>query len=242
MNERVFTQQELEDLAMLPLDKLKNAIIAGETEKALSLADELYNGFTFLHDGYFCWISGLLTHIYNKYGVEAVEEAEREAHTLEGKIAFPPLGEMSFKEVVQHTAKALHGHVHQPMTIEEDDKKVIITVDPCGSGGRLIEKGAYEAGFAKIKEPCNLTWGMADFPIYCVHCPIGEMLEIENTGNFRFAHGIHEISEVGPSCRYLLYKEPENIPEEYYARIGKTKRQPSGATLADESKSPARPI
>lgn len=222
---RVFTDQELKEMGAQTQDLIKEAIDAGDKEKAKALTDRLYEELAFIHDGYMCWITGLLTHIYNKYGAKAVEEAEREAHTIEGRIAFKPLEKTDFRFVVQHTAKALHGHVHQPMTIEEDDEKITITVDPCGSGGRIMQKGGYESevGFAKIKEASSLTWGMKDLPIYCVHCPATEMLAIEGAGNFPFVHPVPVNEPKGPSCKYLLYKEPANIPEEYYTRIGKEK-------------------
>lgn len=226
MGDRLFTVQELNEMAKPKLDRLKEAIESGDKEKAKNLSEDIYNGFTFLHDGYMCWISGLLTYIYKNYGVDAVAAAEREAHTLEGKIAFPPLdASMTFKEVVLHTVNALHGHVHQPMTVEEDDEKITISVDPCGSGGRLIQKGGYEPGcFSTVKEANELTWGKGDLPIYCIHCPATEMLEIENTGKLRWVHPpVNEDGSVGPKCKYLLYKNPDDIPEEYYIRVGKNK-------------------
>jgi hypothetical protein len=66
--------------------------------------------------------------------------------------------------------KGVKGHIHQPMTLNEDDEKVTITVEPCGSGGRLIAMEGYAegSGLARIAEPHNITWQQADFPIYCV--------------------------------------------------------------------------
>jgi hypothetical protein len=51
-----------------------------------------------------------------------------------------------------------------------------------------------------------------------------EMLEVNNAGRLRFVHPpVNEDGSVGPKCKYLLYKDPANIPEEYYIRIGKKK-------------------
>jgi hypothetical protein len=93
---------------------------------------------------------------------------------------------------------------------------------PCGSGERIIQKGCYEAGLARVKERHPITWGMKDFPIYCVHCPVMELLAIEGTGDFGPVHLVHEPMTMG-SCHFAFYKDPANIPEEYYERIGKTK-------------------
>ena len=60
--------------------------------QAKELANRMYKEFNYLHDGYFTWVTGLQTYIYEKLGVDAVEEAERFAHTVESKIAFIPSG------------------------------------------------------------------------------------------------------------------------------------------------------
>ncbi|UWG98884.1 hypothetical protein LPY66_08890 [Dehalobacter sp. DCM] len=223
--DRVFTDQELQEMSAQTQDLIKAAIDAGELEKAKILTDRLYEELAFIHDGYMCWITGLLTHIYNKYGAKAVEEAERDAHTMEAKIALKPPEKTDFRSLVQHAAKALHGHVHQPMSITEDEEKVTITVDPCGSGGRIMQKGGYEpeVGFAKIKEAGPMTWGMKDLPMYCVHCPVTEMLAMEGPGDLPFVHPVSICDPKAPSCQYVFYKNPADIPEEFYTRIGKKK-------------------
>ena len=220
--DRIFTDAELKNLGTLTIDKLKAAADEGDAEAVKSLADRMYSQLAFLHDGYMCWVSGLLTWIYENYGIDAVEAAEKAAHTLEAKVAFPPHGDITFRQSVEKHCDALMGHVFQPITVTEDDEKVVVSVEPCGSGGRLIEMGAYTKGFATLKEKCPITWGLGDLPIYCCHCPAMEMLSLENGMNMRFVHPTGDSGKsVGPSCEYHMYKNPADIPEEYYSRIGK---------------------
>lgn len=218
----VFSDQELKELQADTRELIKEAIDAGDITKAKALTDRLYNEFTFIHDGYMCWASSLMTHIYKKYGIKALEEAEMEAHMIEGKLALTPPENDEFRTVVKHTASALHGHVHQAINIEEDDEKAVITVSPCGSGGRIIQKGWYEdgAGLAKVKEPSFLTWGMTDFPIYCVHCPAMEVLSLKFSGQIKWVHEVSETGPQGASCKFIVYKNPEEVPEKYFNRIG----------------------
>ena len=218
---RVFTDQELKQMGRRTLDEVIEAIDAGDRKKARDLAERMYRESNSLHDSAMFWITGLLTYIYNNYGIEALEKAERLAHEINGRVTRKPAGKMDFRSRVQSLASGLHGHL-QPMTIEEDDEKVCITMLPCGSGERIIQKGGYEVGLARIKEPGPLTYGMKDFPIYCVHCPLLEMMEIENTGDFGSVHIITEPIYHG-SCRFTFYKDPADIPEEFYTRIGKKK-------------------
>lgn len=220
---RIFTDKELEEMGTRTLDLVHQAIDAGDREKAKSLATRMYKEFNFLHDGYMFWVTGLLTYIYRNYGIDAVEKAEREAHTIEGKTVFkaPELPDLRSK--VEYMAGGLRGHL-QPIKIEEDDEKISLTMQPCGSGERIIQKGGYkpEAGLATVKEPHNITWGMKDFPIYCVHCPVMEMLSIEGTGDFMHVHIVSEPISHG-SCQFVFYKDPAKIPEGFYSRIGKSK-------------------
>ena len=220
-SKRIFTDEELEEMGKRTLDVLKEAIDAGDKEKAKELAERMYREFNYLHDGYFTWVTGLQTYIYEKLGVDAVEEAERRAHTIESKIAFIPSGKTGFRDRVIGMIGGLRGHL-QPIEIKEDDEKVTITMKPCGSGKRLIDMGGYEAGLARVGEPHRITWGMKDFPLYCVHCPVMEALDIENTGDFAFCRFASD--PIGKEdCQFVFYKNPADIPEEFYTRIGKQK-------------------
>ncbi len=222
-SKRIFTDKELEEMGTRTLDLVLAAIDAGDKKKTKELAQRMYSEFNHLHDGYMFWVTGLQSYIYKKYGVAALEEAEREAHTIEAKVVFKPAEKKDFRSVVEHLAGGLRGHL-QPITIKEDDEKVTVTMQPCGSGERLIQKGAYtpEVGLASVKQPHRITWGMQDFPIYCVHCPVMEMLDIENTGDFGVTHIIPE--QIGKEhCQFVFYKNPAAIPEEFYTRIGKKK-------------------
>jgi hypothetical protein len=222
-NQRVFTEEELKAMGTRTLDLVLEAIDAGDKEKAKELATRMYQEFNYLHDGYMFWVSGLLTYIYRKYGIEAVEEAEREAHTIEARAVFKPPEEKDFRFLVENMAKGLRGHL-QPLEIKEDDEKVCLTMKPCGSGKRIVEKGGYEPdiGLARIKEARPSTWGMKDFPIYCVHCPVMEMLSIESTGDFAHVR-INSDPLCQEDCQFVFYKDPADIPREYYERIGKKK-------------------
>jgi hypothetical protein len=220
---RLFTDRELNEMGTRTLDLVIAAIDAGNKEKAKDLAKRMYREFNYLHDGYMFWVTGLLTYIYKNYGIDAVEKAEREAHTTEAKVVFKPSEKTDLRSRVEHLVGGMRGHL-QPIIVKEDDEKISVTMTPCGSGERIIQKGGYqpEAGLARVKEAHRITWGMKDFPIYCVHSPVMEMLDIENTGDFVAAHIVHEpLCE--EHCHFTFYKNPKDIPEKLYQRIGKKK-------------------
>lgn len=223
MGNRVFTDEELAELGKRTIEKVYDAIEDGDSERVRELVDLMYSQFVKLHDGYMTWITGLLTWIYEHDGAEALEAAEVFAHAAEAKLVFFPAERTDFEFTVRRMATGLQGHVNQKMRLEEDDEKVTLTVEPCGSGGRLIQMGAYapETGMAKISEPRGITFNTCDFPIYCVHCPLFNRNAIDATGDFIFCN--NPPSEDGSTCQWLIYKDKADIPEEYYERLGRKK-------------------
>lgn len=220
---RIWTDEQLAEMAKSTIDKAFEAIDAGESERAKEQIQLMYDQFAHLHDGFMVWITGLLTWIYERHGTEGAYDAERFAHAAEAKLVFLPPERTDFKYTVERMATGLHGHVHQNMTLEEDDEKVILTNTPCGSGGRLIQMGGYtpEVGLAKISEPANITFNTPDYPIYCLHCPLFNMNAIDETGDFLFLNEPPPVD--GSSCRFIFYKDKKDIPEEYYRKLGREK-------------------
>jgi hypothetical protein len=219
---RIWTDEQLAEMARRPIDKAFDAIDAGDPEEAKKQIQLMYDQFAHIHDGATVWIAGLLTWIYERHGVEGVEAAERFGHGVEAKLVFFPPERMDFQFMVEKMAAELQAHVHQHMTLEEDDEKVVLTNTPCGSGGRLIQMGGYspEAGLARIAESTPLTFDTPDYPIYCVHCPLFNMNAVDETGDFLF---LNNPPGDGRSCQFIFYKDKRDIPEEYYTRLGRKK-------------------
>jgi len=80
---------------------------------------------------------------------------------------------------------------------------------------------------------------MRDFPIYCVHCPVVEMLTVENTGHLERVHLVSEPMRHG-FCHFAFYKDPADIPEEFYTRIGKQK--PAAEMQATDKPATNKPV
>ena len=221
---KIFTERELIEMGTRTLDLLLEAIDAGDREKARALAERMYRECALLHDGSMFWVAGLQTYIYEKLGIDALEEAERMAHTAEAKTVFAPLeAATDLRSIVENLASTLRGHM-QPVKIEEDDEKICLSMQPCGSGARIIQKGGYspEVGLSRIADPHPATWGLKDFPIYCTHCPIMERMQVENLGILGACRIFTEPVGSG-DCKFVFYKNPSDVPEEFYTRIGKKK-------------------
>lgn len=178
-----------------------------------------------MHDVYLNWTTALLSFVGKRYGNEALLEALKESMASWRGPLSDSYSRQDLRRQVEMYAAGLRGHL-QPIRIEEDDEKVTFYMEPCGSGGRLLSNGAYEPprDFLKIKGAHPWTFGREDFPVYCAHCPLGDIIPIEQ-GVLPWA--FHEPSQnLGEEpCRMVMYKDPQAVPAEMYQQAGRGKPQ-----------------
>ncbi len=219
---RVFTQEELKEMEPRTLNRVLEAIDSGDKEKAKELSNRMYQEFLGMHDFYMRWVTAFMSEIQERYGVEAFEEIEKATLKPNCEKLVKMFSKMDIQEKVMTFVTILRGHL-QPVTVEEDDEKICLTMKPCGSGQRMLEEGVYQPplNYSVIHEPGNITWGKPDFPIYCTHEPILEMLAIEAGLPFMVTFPAEKVAT--EPCRFCFYKDPAAIPEEFYSRVGKKK-------------------
>ncbi len=225
IKDRVFMNQELKEMGTRTLDLVLEAIEAGDKEKAKKLSKRMYDEFMGSGDGYRYWVTGLLTYIYRTYGIEVLEKAYREAFRMSSLQMEEAGKKADIRGKVKQVAHTLRG-LGQSLSIDEDDEKICLTQQPCGSGQRLLEQGAYKppCNFAMLEESHPLTFGggKGAFPVYCAHSAVLEILAMERTG---YPNAVVYPAEpmATASCAYCIYKDPADIPEEVYTRVGKGK-------------------
>lgn len=221
--ERWFTDDELVDMGRRTLDGLKEAIRSGDADRAEKLAERMYNEFLSQHDGYRNWVTSLLSEIGRRW------PADLEQIMLDTVRAWwVPNLEFMDKRNAPRRARAkmfiagLRGHL-QPIEITEDDEAIRIAMTPCGSGGRLILEGKYEGpdGFLEVREPSTMTYGRSDLPVYCAHEAAMEIIDIDRSGSPLVVVDVADDLGHDP-CAYVIYKDPERVPQRYFDRVGRT--------------------
>jgi len=222
MEERFFTEEQLRDMERRTLDRLNDAIDAGDPEKAKKIAQRMYNEFLSMHDLYRNWITATLSEVGERFGDDALEEVMVEGVRAWWKpiVNNLPTGPESLPARVKMFVSGLHGHL-QPLEIREDDEKFEIKLCPCGSGGRLVSEGKYEGkdAFLTIKDAQPLTYGRKNFPVYCAHEYAMEKVDIEENGKPFVV--VEPAARIGKEyCSMIVYKDPDNVPDKYYERLG----------------------
>jgi len=219
---RIFSDDELRDMGRRSLDRVLEAIDAGDPEDAKRLAQRMYNEFVSMHDLYRDWITGTLSEVGRRFGDETLESVMTAGidswwTPMAQKLAAEP---DDFARKVKMFVAGLRGHL-QPMEITEDEEKIEIRMQPCGSGGRQIAAGKYAGAnaFLTVAKPQRMTYGRPNIPVYCTHEIAMERLDAERDGHpFVITEPAAELGR--DYCVLKIYKDPANIPAHYYERLG----------------------
>ena len=222
---KAFTQEKMDTMGKTHLERANAAIDAGDAERAKKEIQGMWNEFQAMHDSLRDWIAALYSWIYRNHGDDALYEANYEAFLA----GFKGLTKLYQNAAPGHQAAMLaagyRGHL-VPLKVEEDDEKFTITMLPCGSGGRLAKGGGYDPplNLARVKKAQPQTYMQENFPIYCTHCAFQEIIPIDLMGHPIFITDPPAGDKIGEEyCRAYIYKDPKDIPEVYYTRIGKKK-------------------
>ncbi|MEZ5166479.1 MAG: hypothetical protein R2695_08290 [Acidimicrobiales bacterium] len=206
------------------------ALHDGDLDRALDQIDRAEVQARSLKQYSIRWIAELLSWIGETEGEAAVEAALRRFG--ERNLADRALPENDWWSVpaevrAKVVARAMLANGAE-VDIEHEPDRIVMAFR-CGSGGWLIDSGAYEGDHAllKLREPGPRTFGRDEMWVYCAHCSVNnEMQAVETTGRLTSVEFPPE--RPGDPCVHHVYRRPEDIPEEIYVRIGKTKPEADG--------------
>jgi hypothetical protein len=227
-------------------------------EQALADLDVLRESWRHHHDRGADFQSGLLTFVARLFGEEAVGEAYAQVlapYLAEGYQSFD-VRERPYEETLYRNLylsfEAMRGHLVGPdrtgdMEVTEDDEKVVIAFDPCGSGNRGQRGDPIEGTPSRSEPPYNFgvttqkhdwAWNETGICYYCAHC----CYALEYWPAREWGHPLRVIDSPrypeetsGPQprkCTWTIYKSLEAIPPAAYERIGLSKPAADDASSA----------
>jgi hypothetical protein len=212
-----------------------DAIDRGDTEAAKRLLESFRYEQQILQDIYVDWIWAMLTWVQQRVSEAEVETIMRETLGSWAAERYANYLDLSFEEQVALTVEGMRGHLSGPgrignIGVSDEGHRVVIAFDPCGSGGRArrgdpahgIPPATERPEFGSSEEAHDWTWGRKGVCLYCSHCSlVNEILPIERLG---FPMRITENPESpDDQCRWIMYRDPRQIPAEAYERVGKKK-------------------
>ena len=200
------------------LVELQAAVTALRWTDAGTAMDAFLTAHEAVHDGYRNVIARILSSILHTFGQDAVEQLH-EAHSTWSGLS--PLMAMPPKDLVQRIADVNHWHMSRFRLIE-DDEKITFLLQPCGSGGRLINEGRYyvtdERSYALMPRASRSTFGMADFPVYCNHCSEMSRTILKGGGHGWLIEGWTPDHRFG-GCRLHVFKSFAHVNGEFFRRL-----------------------
>jgi hypothetical protein len=236
---RPVRQEDVDDLGVTTQQKLIEAIDEGRLDDAKRLARYTIAEGKSLHDLFCDWVWDMQTQVAKRWGEDALGDVVRSSQeTWMLKRTWKGFLGLSVEQRVQVTAEIMRAHHGGPLqdgalTITEDADRFSVTMDPCGSGGRMRRGDPVDGtpsrldppySFGVTQQPHDWSWGRTDVPYYCTHCAFNEILPMEWGGHPLW------VTEFDPDaskpCRWHFYKTAEAIPAEIYERVGRTKPAP----------------
>ena len=155
--------------------------------------------------------------------------------------------------------EAMRGHLVGPertgdFELIETEDRYILRFDPCGSGQRTLRGDWIEGTPPRMESPYNWsvsqeehTWNHNTKGVchYCTHC----IRLMEEWPMDRFGYPVRVIDPpvypdtkrdpaVRQKCQWQMFKDPTNVPEEYYARVMRTRPSAFGSKAMGASELP----
>lgn len=247
--------------------RLGNRIRAYEVTVADAdpLLDALSEHWRRLHDRSADVMAGILAFVARRFGEARLEDCYRavlEPYIQERYMPFDvrlhPY-ESTVERNVYLVLEAMRAHLGGPerdgsLTVEEHDDRVVVSFDPCGSGGRSMRGDEIEGTGSRVLAPYEFgvtqerhdwAWNQEGICYYCAHC----CLALEKLPAERWGHpvrvvdppvwgGSADAASTRKRCTWTVYRSLEAIPASAYERIGHTKPalpviQPDGMPRRD---------
>ena len=214
------TPEEIAELEKAPSEVIREKIAATEIEEPVEAFDQYVGLFNGVHDGYLMQANAAESALYPEVGPEKDHENMHDYFYNANAPMMEGFWDKPFKEraIAAINAPRMF-HDCRMKILGEDDEKLWFVMDPCGAGTKLWNMGLCKEGLGLCDKPSKITAGGKNFPVYCTHAPIAEIVCGELGVPYQYQQEYPE--QVGPcSCVFYVYKDPKDIPDSYFERVG----------------------
>jgi hypothetical protein len=191
-----------------PKEKLMEAIKARKTEESLKYANELYEMFRGMHDGFINLISLMHAKLAEANGEEWLEGFTRDRMLPKWRLNFQTMKNMTPEQRVNMICD-IHRPMYSEFHVEEDDEKFVVAVTGCNNGGRLIRDGIAKQQNALTKKAYPWCFNRVGVPHYCIHAAIFNEIFKELDLNVELQWGRQyddQGKQIDEPCKYVIFK------------------------------------
>jgi hypothetical protein len=218
--------------------------LGAPVDVALATLAEWKEQWRAIHDRDVDYASGIMNVALLRFGEEKLEALLRSAITdrFDSRYARYDVSRFDWKDafadLVHASVETQRGHLVGPeregtVELAEHDDRVVISFEPCGTGGRTVAgdklsrtPSRHEAPywFATIDRKHDFSWNKEGVCQYCSHCAMMTgKLPIE-----RFGYPLRVVEpplkgDPGGRCTWTIYKDVRDYPAWYYESLGETK-------------------
>jgi hypothetical protein len=187
-----------------------------------------------LHDLLNLWVTALFSVIYEEQGTDYLSELVWETYVNMFDGTYRMYSMMDTRSLFRNLVRMWYYHQATFRVTEEEDR-FVFHLDPCGSGGRLyrgeaLMPGVFRYGkgmLSEIREPGDITFGRAPFPIYCIHCAATNRDQYDGKPWAFIIDGEAMSAPSNPCTQYLYKKEaPRKAPPSLLTQVGLSEAKP----------------
>ena len=200
------------------------------------LLDEHLVEARLIHDIECDWAWALLTVIARAWGEDILGEVLRVTEEPWVTVRYEKLRDMAVEDSLWLTVEGMRGHFSGPnragtISVVEEPDRYVLSFDACGTGGRMRRGDPTMGSGSRLEAPYHFlnvagaydwTWNRHGVCAYCAHCAVvNQILPIEGLGRPMRLTQYPENAD--DPCRWIIYKDRNNFPDEAYTSVGKTR-------------------
>lgn len=198
-------------------------IRADDREGTLAVLRRAREAYRFRHDLYRDWASSMLSAVYREHGLDELERCLRYC----SEIVWMPwmavdIDRDTRERVIEWTRLFVVGNFAE-ITVLEDEERITLVQNVCGSCGRQQADGKYNApwNLAIIDEVGPITFNRPGVAVYRTHMAVMHtLMPIERIGAPWPAIECTHTGDGG--CRIHMYKNTRTAAPRHYEIVGKS--------------------
>lgn len=230
--QRLFDAGALYELTTPRCRQAVSRLQAGDTDIASLIANQQHEWRPW-HDLLVQLLCCIQSYVYTEKGTKYLDDFLKQTYDSAFAMFYPAYDALDDVTLFRLFVNLWHYHIAR-FTVTEEDDRFVFTLDPCGSGGRLLrgqmtkEHFRYDAGLpCTMKAPADINFNREAFPIYCTHCASSNRDQFDGRPFAFIVDGHAQMDDHSPCIQYLYKKDAKReVESSLLVQVGRTSVAP----------------